>query len=136
MNTRLPFYAMAIGLLFFIAGCSKPRKDDFFHIKYEIITTEEISDPYPTIITTGGIAGGTFTNFTSGKRWEHTTDFETSFRPVEVFLNGQNMRLKNAGKVTLNIYVNNGLKATSTRETAIFEGKHTVTTGPVGYVIN
>ncbi len=136
MNTRLPLFAMAIGLLLLIAGCSKPRKDDFFHIKHEIITTEEVENPYPIINATGGNAAGTYTNFTSGKKWEITSYFETSMRPVQVFLNGQNIRLKNAGKVTLNIYVNHKLKATSTRETDIFEGKHTVTTEPIGYVIN
>lgn len=128
---------MAIGLFFLIAGCSKPRKNDFFNIKYEIITTAEVTDPYPTIVTRAGLElPGSHTNFRSGKTWSYATDFETSFRPVEVFLNGQNIRLKDAGKVTLNLYINNSLKATSTRETSIFDGKHSVTTGPIGYVIN
>lgn len=137
MNTRLPLYAMAIGLFLLIAGCSKTRKNDFFNIKFEIITTAEVSDPFPKIATRAGLEPpGLHTNFTVGTTWSYSTDFETSYRPVEVMMNGQNIRLKNEGKVTLNIYINNSLKATSTRETAIFDGKHTVTTGPVGYVIN
>jgi len=137
MNTRSLYSIIAIGLVIFLYACSKPRKNDFFDIKWEIVTTAEVTDPYPIIITRAGLElAGSHTNFRSGKTWSYSTDFETSHRPVEVFLNGQNMRLKEAGKVTLNIYVNNSLKATSTRETAIFDGKHTVTTGPVGYVIN
>jgi hypothetical protein len=137
MNTRLLFSGLAILAAAFICGCSKPRKDDFFYIKFEIITTAEVTDPYPVIITRAGLElPGSHTNFTAGKTWSYSTDFETSHRPVEVFLNGQNIRLKEAGKVTLNIYINNGLKATSTRETAVFEGKHTVTTRPIGHVIN
>jgi hypothetical protein len=127
---------MAIGFFFLFASCSKSRKNDFFTIKFEILTTEEVSDPFPNIATRAGLEGaGLHTNFTSGKTWAYSTDFETSYRPVEVMMNGQNIRLKNAGKVTLNIYINNSLKATSTRETAIFDGKHSVTTGPVSYVI-
>jgi len=136
MNTRFFLTGMVIGLILIFSGCSKPRKNDFFKIKYEIITTAEVTDPFPIIVTRAGLElPGSHTNFRSGKTWSYATDFETSYRPVEVFLNGQNMRLKDAGKVTLNIYINNSLKATSTRETAIFDGKHTVTTGPIGYVI-
>lgn len=137
MNPRMLFTAMAILLATFVAACSKPRKDDFFNIKFEIITTAEVNDPFPTIITRAGLEPPVaHTNFRSGKKWAHTTGFETSYRPVEVFLNGQNIRLTDPGKVTLNLYIKNTLKATSTRETIVFEGKHTVTTGPVGYTIH
>jgi hypothetical protein len=137
MNTRFLFSAFILAIVIASSGCSKPRKNDFFKIKFEIVTTAEVTDPYTTIISRAGLESpNAHTNFTSGKSWSYSTDFETSHRPVEVYLNGQNIRLKEAGKVTLNIYINNSLKATSTRETAIFDGKHSVTTGPVSYIIN
>lgn len=137
MNPRMLFPAMAILLALLVSGCSKPRKDDFFNIKFEIITTAEVNDPFPTIITRAGLEPPVaHTNFRSGKTWVHTTGFETSYRPVAVSMNGQNIRLKDAGKVTMNLYINNSLKATSTRESVIFEGKHTVTTAPIGYTVN
>mgnify|MGYP001237385012 CR=1 FL=1 len=136
MNTRFLYSFIAIGLVFFLSACSKPRKNDFFDIKWEIITTAEITGPFSPIFTKAGLQiSNSHSNFTTGKIWEFSTDFETSHRPIEIYLNAQNMRLKDHGTVTLNIYVNNSLKATSTRESAIFDGKQTVITEPIGYYI-
>ena len=141
LSTRL-FQKVAFPLillfsLFQLSACKNARKNDFFHVKFEIISSVPVASPYPTIITAAGVSQNqTHTNFTNGTTWQFSTSYETSHRPLVFALNGQNIRLSSAGSVTLNLYVNEKKQGTSITHSIQSGSEHLVTTKPVSYTVN
>ena len=118
-----------------LIGCekSKDASDDTnksFTVKYEIITTQDISPvlgPTPIIYTNGTGQMETVNNFTSGKLWEKTVTVTTTNRPLPLILFPEPIYLKSAGTVTGNIYINGTKKATLTNSTTNTAGIYVAT---------
>jgi hypothetical protein len=118
-----------------IIGCekSKDASDDTnktFTVKYEIITSQDISPPFgdiPIMYTNGTGQIETVNNFSTGKSWEKTVTVTTTTRPLPLILFPDPISLKSAGTVTGNIYINGIKKATLTNSTTNTAGIYVAT---------
>ena len=123
-------------MLMLLVGCQKvtaPMKK--FVVKFEVTLTSPVKTSSAIITRTGLANPVMYSDFTTGQSWSKTTEFETRNRPIDIFLNAQNIRLTSQGSATCKIFVNGEEKATSTAQTTTVGSEIEVSTIPVTYSI-